>query len=126
MVLVVLGLLPARLSYKYGRKRCPILRKRFSEREMAADGGACITCLDASPPPIQSGCACRGDSGLAHIACAGLGPGIRIGVRPPALSPWPPPPLSGADSEDSRAAAGGRPGGSRLLNLTRNCGQRAA
>jgi hypothetical protein len=37
--------------------------------EMAADGGACIICLDTSPPPIQSGCACRGDSGLAHIAC---------------------------------------------------------
>ena len=36
---------------------------------MAADGGACIICLDTSPPPIQSGCACRGDSGLAHIAC---------------------------------------------------------
>ena len=35
---------------------------------MAADG-ACIICLDTSPPPIQSGCACRGDSGLAHIAC---------------------------------------------------------
>ena len=34
-----------------------------------ADGGACIICLDTSPPPIQSGCACRGDSGLAHIAC---------------------------------------------------------
>ncbi len=36
---------------------------------MAADGGACIICLDTSPPPIQSGRACRGDSGLAHIAC---------------------------------------------------------
>ena len=36
---------------------------------MAADGGACIICLDTSPPPIQSGCACRQDSGLAHIAC---------------------------------------------------------
>ena len=36
---------------------------------MATDGGACIICLDTSPPPIQSGCACRGDSGLAHIAC---------------------------------------------------------
>ena len=36
---------------------------------MAADGGACIICLDTSPPPIQSGCACRGESGLAHIAC---------------------------------------------------------
>ena len=39
------------------------------KNEMAADGGACIICLDTSPPPIQSGCACRGDSGLAHIAC---------------------------------------------------------
>ena len=36
---------------------------------MPADGGACIICLDTSPPPIQSGCACRGDSGLAHVAC---------------------------------------------------------
>ena len=36
---------------------------------MAADRGACIICLDTGPPPIQSGCACRGDSGLAHIAC---------------------------------------------------------
>jgi hypothetical protein len=36
---------------------------------MAAHGAACIICLDTSPPPIQSGCACRGDSGLAHIAC---------------------------------------------------------
>jgi hypothetical protein len=32
-------------------------------------GRACIICLDTSPPPIQSGCACRSDSGLAHIAC---------------------------------------------------------
>ena len=36
---------------------------------MATDAGACIICLDASPPPIQSGCACRGDGGLAHIEC---------------------------------------------------------
>jgi tetratricopeptide (TPR) repeat protein len=36
---------------------------------MAADGGACIICLGTSLPPILSGCACRGDSGLAHIAC---------------------------------------------------------
>ncbi len=34
-----------------------------------ATAGACIICLDTSPPPIQSGCACRGDSGLAHIDC---------------------------------------------------------
>ena len=36
---------------------------------VAADGGASIICLDTSPPPIQTCCACRGDSGLAHIAC---------------------------------------------------------
>jgi tetratricopeptide (TPR) repeat protein len=29
----------------------------------------CIICLDSNPPPIQSGCACRSDSGLAHVAC---------------------------------------------------------
>jgi hypothetical protein len=32
--------------------------------------GACIICLcDDSPFPIQSGCACRGDAGLAHVEC---------------------------------------------------------
>ena len=30
---------------------------------------SCIICLEASPPPVQSGCACRSDSGLAHLAC---------------------------------------------------------
>jgi tetratricopeptide (TPR) repeat protein len=35
----------------------------------ASDGGACIICLDGDPPPIQSGCACRGDAGLAHVEC---------------------------------------------------------
>jgi hypothetical protein len=32
-------------------------------------GGACIICLGNDPQPVQLGCACRGDSGLAHIAC---------------------------------------------------------
>ena len=36
---------------------------------MPADESACTICLDTSPPPIQSGCACRGDGGLAHIDC---------------------------------------------------------
>jgi tetratricopeptide (TPR) repeat protein len=37
----------------------------------ATDGASvCIICLDAGdPPPIQSGCACRGDAGLAHVGC---------------------------------------------------------
>jgi hypothetical protein len=29
----------------------------------------CIVCLDSDPPPIQSGCACRSDTGLAHVDC---------------------------------------------------------
>ena len=29
----------------------------------------CILCLDSDPPPIQSGCACRSDTGLAHVGC---------------------------------------------------------
>jgi hypothetical protein len=33
------------------------------------DGRACIICLESDPPPIQSGCACRGDAGLAHVEC---------------------------------------------------------
>jgi tetratricopeptide (TPR) repeat protein len=32
--------------------------------------GTCIICLsDERPWPIQSGCACRGDAGLAHVEC---------------------------------------------------------
>jgi hypothetical protein len=34
-----------------------------------SDGGVCTICLESDPPPIQSGCACRGDAGLAHIEC---------------------------------------------------------
>ena len=51
---------------------------------MAADGGACIICLDMSPPPIQSGCACRGDSGLAHIACRVQAAASQLAQRRPA------------------------------------------
>ena len=29
----------------------------------------CVVCLDSYPPPIQSGCACRSDTGLAHVGC---------------------------------------------------------
>ncbi len=29
----------------------------------------CTICLDSRPPPIQSGCGCRSDSGLAHVYC---------------------------------------------------------
>ena len=33
------------------------------------DGDVCHICLEASPPPMQSGCACRGAAGLAHVGC---------------------------------------------------------
>ncbi len=35
----------------------------------AVDNGACIICLDTTPPPIQSGCACCGGGELAHLDC---------------------------------------------------------
>jgi hypothetical protein len=36
----------------------------------ATGASVCTICLDVGdPPPIQSGCACRGDAGLAHIGC---------------------------------------------------------
>jgi hypothetical protein len=35
----------------------------------ASDGRVCIICFEPDPQPIQSGCACRGDAGLAHVEC---------------------------------------------------------
>ena len=32
-------------------------------------GGGCRICLDNTPAPIQCGCACRGEAGLAHPGC---------------------------------------------------------
>jgi hypothetical protein len=34
--------------------------------------GSCTICLDGDPRPIQSGCACRGDAGLAHVECRAM------------------------------------------------------
>jgi hypothetical protein len=31
--------------------------------------GACPICLDDDPPPIPTGCACRGNAGKAHVEC---------------------------------------------------------
>ena len=36
---------------------------------MAAADGACFICYESHPPPIQCGCACRDDGGLAHVDC---------------------------------------------------------
>jgi hypothetical protein len=39
-------------------------------RGTAKGASVCTICLDAGdPPPIQSGCGCRGDAGLAHVGC---------------------------------------------------------
>ena len=43
--------------------------KARGSREGGSDEDVCLICLEASPPPIQSGCACRGPAGLAHLAC---------------------------------------------------------
>jgi Flp pilus assembly protein TadD len=37
-----------------------------------SEAGTCFICLGDVPPPIQSGCACRGDAGLAHMGCRAL------------------------------------------------------
>jgi tetratricopeptide (TPR) repeat protein len=55
-----------------GRSATTTSRPAHVTTASASDGGACgacIICLDSEPPPIQSGCACRGDAGLAHIEC---------------------------------------------------------
>ena len=33
------------------------------------EDGVCFICLGTSPSPIQSGCACRGAAGMAHLCC---------------------------------------------------------
>ena len=43
--------------------------KAEGSREGGSDEDVCLICYEASPPPIQSGCACRGPAGLAHLAC---------------------------------------------------------
>ena len=35
----------------------------------ASEDGSCIFCLESSEGVIESGCACRGDAGLAHVQC---------------------------------------------------------
>ncbi len=42
---------------------------RLASAGMEPHECVCIVCLDSDPPPIQSGCACRSDTGLAHVGC---------------------------------------------------------
>ena len=44
-------------------------KKAAATASSSQAGGDCIICLDKDSRPIQSGCGCRGDAGLAHIAC---------------------------------------------------------
>jgi hypothetical protein len=41
---------------------------------------ACFVCLESVPPPTQSGCACRGDAGLAHVACLARAASAKAGI----------------------------------------------
>jgi hypothetical protein len=52
-----------------GRSATTTSRPAHATTANASDGGACIICLCDDPSPIQSGCACRGDAGLAHVDC---------------------------------------------------------
>jgi hypothetical protein len=52
-----------------GRSATTTSRPAHVTTANVSDGGACIICLGDDPSPIQSGCACRGDAGLAHVEC---------------------------------------------------------
>ena len=43
--------------------------KAEGSRQGGSDEDVCLICFEASPPPIQSGCACRGPAGFAHLDC---------------------------------------------------------
>ena len=67
------------------RKRCNRCRRAWycdqacqkkhwqegGHRKVCEEPPCCTICLDGGedPEPIQCGCACRGDAGLAHVAC---------------------------------------------------------
>ena len=44
---------------------------RGGHKDVCAEPPCCTICLDGGdePVPVQRGCACRGDAGLAHVAC---------------------------------------------------------
>ena len=58
---------------RHGNARCKRALLRFGGDRAGTPGPsqqpACYLCLGSDPPPIQSGCACRSDTGLAHVAC---------------------------------------------------------
>jgi tetratricopeptide (TPR) repeat protein len=54
------------MSVRRNAHRAARRRSRFG---FGAHDGACVICLEEDPPPIQSGCSCRGEQGLAHPSC---------------------------------------------------------
>ena len=55
-------------GWKSDEQRCG-RRYHFLNAGLMDEQGCCFICLDTTPPPIQSGCACRGEAGLAHVNC---------------------------------------------------------
>ena len=43
--------------------------KAEGSRADGSEEDVCFICYEASPPPIQSGCACRDSAGFAHPDC---------------------------------------------------------
>ena len=43
--------------------------KRENLKEETEEPPLCTICLEGVPAPIQMGCGCRGDQGLAHVKC---------------------------------------------------------
>ena len=43
--------------------------KRKNLEHETSEPPLCTVCLEGVPSPIQMGCACRGDQGLAHVKC---------------------------------------------------------
>jgi hypothetical protein len=57
------------IAFTAEKRSAATSRRTHVATASASDDGVCIICLDDDSPPIQSGCACRGNAGLAHVEC---------------------------------------------------------
>ena len=55
----------------YCSKDCQKMHWKRGHKKVCVEPPLCTICLDGGiePVPIQRGCGCRGDAGLAHVAC---------------------------------------------------------
>jgi tetratricopeptide (TPR) repeat protein len=55
----------------HARRRAPVAfgANKKAAGKAADKAGRCLICLENEPPPMQRGCACRGDLGLSHAGC---------------------------------------------------------